>query len=107
MRDQEEGSERGLGANRTELGSEGVDFSSCFTAGLLCYLGHVLCPLWASVSPFCNTWKLSVADPKGSSSPDPLGFFRRPWKSEMSSPSKRGINGGPSSTDGEFLFDPL
>lgn len=107
MGDQQGGSETGLGANGTELGLEGVDFSSCFAAGLLRYLGHVPCPLWASVSPFCNTRKLGVADLKGSSSPDPLGFFRRPWKSEMSSPSKRDTNGGPSSTDEEFLFDLL
>lgn len=91
----------------TEPSSEGVDFSFCFTAGLLRYLGRVLCPLWASVSPFGNMRKLGVADLKGSSSPDPLGFFRRPWKSEKSSSSKRDTNGGPSSTDREFLFDLL
>lgn len=41
-------------------------------------------------------------DLKGSPSPDHLGFFRSPWKTEMSFLTKEYSNGGPSSADGEF-----
>lgn len=48
-------------------------------------------------------------DLKGSPCPDPLGFCRSPWKTEMSSLSRGDalMNGRTSGPDGKFLFELL
>lgn len=89
MGDQEGGSERGPGAESTELAVEGVDVSPCSITGLL----NALPSLGLGLSI------VSHKDLKGCPSPDPLGFFRSP---RSFTDQRRCSNGGPSSTDGTF-----
>lgn len=65
-----------------------MDFGPHSTTGLLCDLGQVPRPLWATVSTFCNARRLGVVDRKGSPSSDPVGFLRSPRWTETSLLSK-------------------